>query len=413
MRIEPDLSIDMDHLLSIPLYRDLYADLGEHPSRVTSLAQLPMLDKSKLVHAFPGCWMTKDLEDAIGVESVEYTTTSGSSGERMQIVRPKQWWKGEYQRTYRTTALLKEFDSGADHKCILTTAVCSSAVCWRTDPTFEERIVGNTLYLNTSADPNEWREQDVQRIFAEIDNWQPLYLDADPQYLALLITKARAMGVPAPAHTPSVVSLSYEYASQFSVDIIRSFFSSRICNLYGSTEAGYLMIDEGAGYRRTGSGAHLEFVPVQGMGSGVCEIVVTSIKNECMPLVRYRTGDLVKMAEEGRIEAFCGRAKDAVEGCRGWVTVQSLDDALHASGAELHAYQLEASTNAFRLRYVAGQAFSSTDEAALRQALTQMFGSQKQLQLKRVEEIHPLQSGKFALCVPAKASPAVINAMTV
>ena len=64
-----------------------------------SLNKLVIIDKSMIMKSFPNKWMSNKIKEAFMCENYESTYTSGSTSERMQIVRPKDWWKGEYKRT--------------------------------------------------------------------------------------------------------------------------------------------------------------------------------------------------------------------------------------------------------------------------------------------------------------------------
>ncbi|HUI86348.1 MAG TPA: hypothetical protein VLY21_04245, partial [Nitrososphaerales archaeon] len=89
---------------------------------------------------------------------------------------------------------------------------------------------------------------------------------------------------------------------------LRRMYQTELCRLYGSTEAGNL-----GGDCRAQSGIHLceDYLAVevlkgeQQVGPGETgELVITSLHNDIMPLVRYRTGDLVELADGER--CACG-----------------------------------------------------------------------------------------------------------
>ena len=54
-----------------------------------SLNKLVIIDKSMIMKSFPNKWMSNKIKEAFMCENYESTYTSGSTSERMQIVRPK------------------------------------------------------------------------------------------------------------------------------------------------------------------------------------------------------------------------------------------------------------------------------------------------------------------------------------
>ena len=113
-----------------------------------SLNKLVIIDKSMIMKSFPNKWMSNKIKEAFMCENYESTYTSGSTSERMQIVRPKDWWKGEYKRTANYNKYLMQKEINNWKKAILTTAICSNMACYLETPSYEERIIHNTLFLN-------------------------------------------------------------------------------------------------------------------------------------------------------------------------------------------------------------------------------------------------------------------------
>lgn len=152
-----------------------------------SLNKLVIIDKSMIMKSFPNKWMSNKIKEAFMCENYESTYTSGSTSERMQIVRPKDWWKGEYKRTANYNKYLMQKEINNWKKAILTTAICSNMACYLETPSYEERIIHNTLFLNIHPDPNTWKKTDIERICYEIELFKPLYIDVDPIYLSILL----------------------------------------------------------------------------------------------------------------------------------------------------------------------------------------------------------------------------------
>ena len=63
------------------------------------------LVKKDIVDNFPNNFGITENEN----DNIEYATTSGTTSNRMEIIRPKGWWQEEYKRTYKNNPLLKEY----------------------------------------------------------------------------------------------------------------------------------------------------------------------------------------------------------------------------------------------------------------------------------------------------------------
>ena len=73
----------------VPFYGECRSALaGFFDTRDESIG-LPFLDKPALIAAFPRHFMTRTLQDALRLQDVEYATTSGTTSDRLQVIRPQ------------------------------------------------------------------------------------------------------------------------------------------------------------------------------------------------------------------------------------------------------------------------------------------------------------------------------------
>ena len=78
--------------------------------------------------------------------------------------------------------------------------------------------------------------------------------------------------------------------------ILARVFGVPVFNLYGSTETGHLLMENEAGEMKPSyDTAFLELVNADEPEVG--ELVVTTLSNDYMPLLRYRIGDLAQRQE--------------------------------------------------------------------------------------------------------------------
>jgi len=177
----------------LPIYKELYDSLKNKSLTEKDLKQLPELSKKEISKNFPDNWMTSQLKKAIDEENYEFMTTSGTTSERTQIIRPKNWWLGEDQRIYNH--INSEFPQyeRMTSKAILTTAICSNTMCYKETPPYEKRIVNGILHLNYTDNPNKWSKNDIKRMIDEINKFKPQCIQADPIYLSLFFKQIKQL----------------------------------------------------------------------------------------------------------------------------------------------------------------------------------------------------------------------------
>lgn len=393
----------------VPMYRASFGPLIDALTDPVDLTNLPLLDRRSLVESFPRLWMTDSLQSAIHNDAVEYTTTSGTSGTRMPIVRKRDWWHEEYVRTYRYNSRLRHYEVGRQPKVILTTAVCSANVCHASSPSYEQRLRGTTLYLNQSDAPSKWTDADIERMAAELAQHQPVYLDADAFYLATFLQRAERLGLVRDLFRPEVVTLSYELTPLCTRTYIAGVLQVPVFELFGSTEAGYTFVESDGRIVRCPELSFVEALPYR-PEARIYRLVTTSLKNEYMPLVRFFSGDLIRLPEgarlegtripdEGWVERFMGREQDCVRASDGSaVTPGELDDAVGATEGSILYYQVaERAPGEVVLSYVAatsaGVAPAVLDGVVER--LTRLMGPAGRVVVEAVDALSPMASGKF------------------
>ncbi|MCG8417211.1 MAG: hypothetical protein MJE77_04615 [Proteobacteria bacterium] len=371
-----------------------------------------IVDKSYFARGFPSNWMTPRLHAALTARQVEFATTSGTTSDRMQVIRKKDWWQDEYRRTYRYNPRMVDFEVGTDHKALLTTAICSNTVCYLEQAPYDDRILNNALYLNTTADPNQWRKSDLERMCGEIARFQPIYIDADPAYLTLFLHLCAVHGVTVPYPLPRYITLSYEMTTQFCRRYIQARWPVPTYDLYGATEIGYLYLQADDGTLTRSRDLSLVELAPYNVEHDLYYLIVTSVKNEYMPLIRYRIGDLVKVPggrdhiaaksshDDVPIAYFCGRAGDVRRAKSGRpITAGDVDHALSPATDQVLLYQITVLADdeiVFRYVPVSDQELSRGDRETLTQCLVDIFGSPCHIRFTRERAIAPEISGKFA-----------------
>jgi phenylacetate-CoA ligase len=389
----------------VPLYRATLAARGPAVTPFDFRAEflrLPFITKRDMREGFPGNFLRPGqvLEDLLQSELVEMEHTSGTSEEQTPVLFGRGWWNEQEARALRLNAVVARVldEQPEARRATLTTPVCNGQACYTNWLARGERTVGATLYVNLARIPFLIKDAELARMAAEIAAWKPLFLDTDPVHAAWFALYCERHGLRFPSLR--FILASYEYMSIVHRRILERVFRVPVFNLYGSTETGHLLMEDEHGVMRPSSDtAFLEIVEPDAAGIG--DLVVTTLSNDYMPLVRYRIGDLVQRVADAPTPAYVvhGRARDALrrpDGRR--VTTHDVDQCF-ADTAGLAHYQLRQIENGGgRLDYIPDREPPRADDLRqLIQRLERLLDSSQPIITSAVEALPPTPSGKFRL----------------
>src|SRR5262249_17841897 len=138
--------------------------------------------------------------------------------------------------------------------------------------------------------------------------------------------------------------------------------------------------------------------------SGIGELVVTTLTNEFMPLIRYRIGDLAEEFATPFWKRYRvhGRVMDSLQNSSGSrVTVWQMDQCFEGIPGIAHYQITERRYGEFLVRYVADR--DEADANAKQEIVTRLnclLGLSGRVILEKTELLMPESSGKFRLCYP-------------
>ncbi|MET7363758.1 hypothetical protein ABZS76_35670 [Streptomyces sp. NPDC005562] len=338
----------LDRVRDIPLYR---------PS--IERGDFPILEKPEIARDFPANWMTPELARALETGEAEFVLSTGTNHARMQIIRPPYFLLRSYYRLWSEHPALGALWHDGARRVSLTTVLATEHVA-RVNARNPGRTSGErwlddrTLYLNRVLDPADWDRAEVERMLDEIAEVSAAHprggylLDCSGYHLAHLVRRVDAWGLWDRFPRPAGIIHAYEYTPLNVRAYLRSHFDCPIVDLFGSTELGYLFYGDEAGGGRGHYQPYLhdmsvELIPVE-PGSGIHSLIVTSVRNPYMPLVRYRSGDCVRTrdgsADPARIVSFCGREKELLSTPDGPVAQADLDTRVAAVAPRVFLHQL-------------------------------------------------------------------------
>jgi phenylacetate-CoA ligase len=407
-----DLRAALEHCATrVPLYRGVAepeSGLSAEEACRRLLERFPILTKDRLRGAFPHKLVPEGvvLADALKRREVSFVGTSGTTGERVQVLWHQPWWDAQERDGFQVHPLTRSLvDLPEYREAVLTTPVCSGNVCHQGRLAMEARTISDSLlFLNQTADPSLWTDDDVKRMADEIDAFAPTALEGDPAYLAYFAVRLERLGLRPRA--PRFLDISYEFPSRRHVAAIARVFPAPILDAYGSTECGFVFMECAVGrHHHNHRWSHAEVAPLPARagleGAGV--LVVTPLKNPWLNLVRFDTGDLVRRAngpcscgEDGLVlESFEGRLKDVLVRADGSVvTVRSIDRAVASTRGLLHYRLVQRAPREAELDLVA-TGLEPLDPREARSALGAVLGFEPHARV--VPSVPVEASGKFRL----------------
>ncbi|WP_030668929.1 hypothetical protein [Streptomyces rimosus] len=333
----------------------------------------PILDKPEIARGFPDNWMTPELADALATGKAEYVLSTGTNHARMQIIRPPYFLLNSYYRLWSEHPDISGTWHAGCQRVSLTTVLATEHVArvnakkhGRTAPApvpgpegrppapalEDRRLDDRTFYVNLTLDPAHWDRADVERMLAEIRTAQQAHpdglyhLDCSSYHLAHLVRKATVWGLWDRFPRPASIVHAYEYTPVNVRRFLHEHFDCPVIDLFGSTELGYLYYSDRNGrYHPYLDKMSVELVPVA-PGSGIFSMIVSSVRNPYMPLIRYRSGDCARTLDgtpdPTKIVRFCGREKELLTSAhgRGPVAQGDLDDCVSGVSSRVFVHQL-------------------------------------------------------------------------
>jgi len=378
----------------VPLYRDALARSDG------ALDQLPVITKREMRAGFPHNFLHsgRTLDELLDQRLVELEYTSGTSEERLPVIFGHGWWNEQEERALRLNPLvarvLDEYPNA--RRATLTPPACNGLTCPTVWMSSSQRTLGNTRFVNFARIPFVLGDAEWQRMADEISAWSPQFLDLDPVHGAWFARFCERRGLRFPSLR--FVIGSYEFVSVVHRRLLRRVFGVPVFNLYGSTETGHLLMENQAGEMKPSyDTAQLEVVDTDAAGIGT--LLVTTLSNDYMPLLRYRIGDFAQCHQRsyGTDYVVHGRIRDALVAADGSrVTTWQVDQCFVEARGLAH-YQLRQSlTGELSLRYL--PEITPAETTGLREAGSRLESLlQTTVAIEPVTTLLPEASGKFRL----------------
>jgi phenylacetate-coenzyme A ligase PaaK-like adenylate-forming protein len=390
-----------------PIYRRWRAlDPGPNASLDARYDALPELTKHDMREHFPLGLVAGHLnvEEALARNEIEYTFTSGTTSEKVVNLWNQGWWDGAEAASWKLNA--RTASLGYPQKEAKLASSLNVGIHCEEDLPMENRTLGRTLYLNEKLSILSWQPRHMARMARELKAYRPVILEANPSLLARLAFWAMDEGIE--LYSPAVIVFTYELPSKIHLTAIRKVFGSPFVSSYGTTETGFVMTQCEAGmFHQNMEYCRIDFHPLKGNYGGpeLGRILVTTFKNPWSAILRFDTGDLIRLHPTGRCacgrdegfvaKAIEGRASNATFTTRGdLVTPMALDDLL-AQAPEIRDYRfIQHNPKKYELQAMLTDGLPRVQNR-VREALTSLYGEDGSYAVSPVPNILPGPSGKF------------------
>ncbi|MEU6573875.1 AMP-binding protein [Streptomyces sp. NPDC046805] len=250
--------------------------------------------------------------------------TSGTSGAPLTVVYSPPYM-AQYQSLNIIKVAVRARIRGLGDRPVFSVTLTDNpslgAGLFFTDPL---DLVGLQLIWHVdTGDP-----ESLARMTAMLELLNPEAVSSKPNLFTVLLDHWAREGRPAPCAPRFGVS-----GGAMLTDTLRKrfqeYFGAQVISSYGISEAGYLgsECDHGTIHLDESLHERFEVVPQAGRegsesgsenGTEAGELAVTSLSNRCMPLVRYRVGDMVRMS---RNTCGCGAPGPVLDELRGRTTI--------------------------------------------------------------------------------------------
>jgi phenylacetate-coenzyme A ligase PaaK-like adenylate-forming protein len=394
----------------VPAYAGWRAlDPGPGVAGPRRLAGMPEITKHELRTLGPAAFAPRDRDVAQGLARGEIALahTSGTTGDRVTNVWYQPWWDASERASWQLNAHASAVGLGGHREAVLTSAYCVGVPCEDGYLSAEQRSLGRFLYLNERSDPVDWTPEHMDRMIAEIDRFEPVVLEASPPFLARLARYAARTG--RAVRSPRLIVLTYENPSALHLRDIRAVFSSPVASSYGSTEAGYVLMEceRGRMHQNTESCA-VDFLPFSAEHGGprLGLILATTFGNPWRALLRFDAGDIVALdggCPCGRGDGLTaasveGRAVNLTLDTRGCAVTQArVDRALAAVDGLLEYQVVQLAPATYQLRVVPAARERQAVLGDAREALMALYGGDALVAVSVVDAVRPDPPGKYRL----------------
>ena len=349
-----------------------------------------------------------DIDAALKAGTIELVQTSGTINEQVLNVWYQPWWDTAEVSSWRYNSCTAALKLGKHREAILTSPRNTGILAENGLLTIEERSRGRFLYLNEKINPSLWDDLLILRILAELEIFQPVVLEANPSYLAYVARYAYRHNLS--VFQPPVIIFTYENPGIMARKQIRKVFRSPLISSYGSTEAGYALMECEQGKLHQVSDScriDIEYMRQEFGYPHVGRLLLTTLTNPWRSLVRFDVGDLVQIDPAGicgcgRNDGYIckevvGRTADLTYTTDNYPVTTAMVESIIGRFESVVDYQIFQQEGIYSVHLVLEEAATASptlSEKIIDNLLT-LYGKNAVIKVKYVAEIAAEPSGKY------------------
>jgi phenylacetate-coenzyme A ligase PaaK-like adenylate-forming protein len=349
-----------------------------------------------------------DIDAALKTGTIELVQTSGTISEQVLNVWYQPWWDAAEAASWRYNSITASLELGEHREAILTSPMNTGILAENGLLTFEQRMRGRFLYVNEKINPSLWDNQLILRILGELEIFQPVVLEANPSYLAAVARYAYRHNLS--VFQPPVIIFTYENPGILARKQIRKVFRSPLISSYGSTEAGYVLMECEQGKLHQVSDScriDIEFMRPKYGYPHVGRLLLTTLTNPWRSLVRFDVGDLVQIDPAGICECgrndgyickeFAGRTADLTYTTDNYPVTTAMVESIINGVESVADYQVLQRKDTYHVHIVLEEAADSSHalKEKIIESLLWLYGNNAVIKIHFVPEIAAERSGKY------------------
>ncbi|OMF12125.1 hypothetical protein BK131_19165 [Paenibacillus amylolyticus] len=278
-------------------YSKLFSDNGINTGDINDFAKIPFLSKADIQAN-----EKEIISDKYDINSLLLERTSGSSGIPLNCRYDKN------ERIRRSLALWGERKKNSPDIMGQKIAIFHAGNRRHANSTRNGLIArdGNTLYINYLNVGDSY----VEKIYDALIEFSPYMIRCQPSILFELVTYCKRNNKSTRDIQAQYIELGSEYLFEYIRDeIIEAFPSAIVANNYGTQEF-FCVAYSCANHNLHIVSEQLHVETVNEDEEGYGEIIITSLHNYAMPLIRYRIGDIGKIQTK---PCSCGRKEPVLQ----------------------------------------------------------------------------------------------------
>ena len=385
---------------SVPYYRELFRACSFNPDSVSELydlQRLPFLDKELIKKNRERLKSTR----AVGLRRFN---TGGSTGEPLIFYLNSERISHDIAAKWRATRW------------------------WHVDIGDPEVVLwGSPIELQAQDHMRRWRDrllrstllsafdlsyESLDRYLEIICRKKPRMLFGYPSVIAKLAEHARHRNMDMGDSGVKVAFVTAEKLYPWQRDLIRSVFRCDVANGYGGRDAGFVAHECPQGSMHiTAEDIIVEIIDDSGRvlpPGELGEIVITHLRTQAFPFLRYRTGDMGVLSNQS---CSCGRGLPVLHEISG----RSTDFIVTRGGRLVHGLALiyvlrdldevrsfkitQETIQDLHIDLVPGPGFGDETAKLIESKIQQAAGQDFSVKINRVENIPPERSGKYRYVV--------------